>query len=306
MWLYLVCLMVGTLHADVGALLRKIEMEPQPEQVEGIDCIYMINLDERPEKWEASRAELAPYGIVPYRFSAVNGWKLTMEEVNSVGVKWERWMQKGVMGTYFPLEGAGASVHEPVRVRGRNYFCHCMSRGSIGIVLSHLSILKHAYESGFETIWVMEDDVQVMESPHAMVPLVEELDFAVGTEGWDILFTDPDTKSNAGYYVSCTTCAWRPNFAPQNPRRFTLRRAVSANLTQVGARYGAYSMIVRRSGMQKLLEFFDRYQIFLPYDMEYTLPDGIRLFSVNRDVMASYKGAISDNGAPNYLKEGEL
>jgi hypothetical protein len=60
-------------------------------------------------------------------------------------------------------------------------------------------------------------------------------------------------------------------------------------------------MILRRSGIKKLLQFFKAHQIFLPYDMDYILPPGIKLFTVLEDVVSNFPKADSDNGAPNYM-----
>ncbi len=63
-----------------------------------IDCIYMINLDQRPEKLCDSLAQLYPFGIYPYRFSAVNGWELSLEDINDVGLKFSPEMEGGIHG----------------------------------------------------------------------------------------------------------------------------------------------------------------------------------------------------------------
>ena len=172
-----------------------------------------------------------------------------------------------------------------MHVYGRNYFCHCMSRGAIGIVLSHLSILQDAYDSGYETIWVMEDDIDVLRNPHELSDLIDHLDQKVGN--WDILFTDRDTKNNNGVNVPCTGYARKPNFTPNDPQRFQRRPKVSSEFTQVGARYGSYSMLIRRSGMLKILNFIKTYKIFLPYDMEFYLPNDIKMFAVTNDVVST-------------------
>lgn len=290
----------GMLWGEVCDHLREVRGKHETSSIEGIDYIYMINLDERPEKWARASSQLLRYGIVPYRFSAVNGWELPMEVLGDVGVLYEPWMQSGTMGTYYTsLE---TSQHEIVRVPDRRYFSHCMSRGAVGIALSHLSILKDALESGYETIWVLEDDVEVLRDPHELADLIEILDDLVGKGGWDILFTDRDTRNNYGQYVPCTGYAWRPNYVPHDVGRFARREAVGEQFTRVGARFGAYSMVVRRSGMEKLFRFFENYQLFLPYDIEMTLPNGIRLFSLVDDMVVPQLHALSDNGAPNYRK----
>lgn len=268
-----------------------------------IDFIYMINLDERPEKFASCNERLNPHDIFPYRFSAVNGWNLTLDVINDVGVIYEPWMKTGTMGTWYELEGDKTPKHEIVNVIGRNYFCHCTSPGAVGIALSHLSVLQDAYDSGYDTIWVMEDDIEVIRDPYILCDLIDELDELVGKDGWDILFTDQDTKNSLGQNVPCFAHAWMPNFTPSDPSRFTKRYDISPHLRRIGARYGAYSMIVRRSGMKKILNFFKCHQIFLPFDMQYTLPNDIRFYSVTNDVVSTQPKAISDNGAPNYLKQ---
>jgi GR25 family glycosyltransferase involved in LPS biosynthesis len=268
-------------------------------QMRNVDFIYTINLNERPEKFASCTNQLHPYGIFPYRFSAVNGWKLSFETLNDLGIKFEPWMIHGIWGTcYFP-EDEGQPHHEVINVVGRNYYSHCMSRGAIGIVLSHLSILQDAYDSGYETIWIMEDDIQIIRNPHIISDLIDKLDSLAGKRGWDILFTDQDTKNQQGLYVPCLGYAMRPNFNPENAYRFAARLDVG-EFRRIGARYGAYSMIIRRSGMKKILDFFKQYKVFLPYDMEIFFPSDLESYSVINDVVSTQPNAPSDNGGPNY------
>ena len=263
-----------------------------------IDFIYVINLDQRPEKFARCLAQLNCYGIDPYRFSAVNGWELSLDAINDVGVSLQPWMSLEKWGTYY--EETFEPKHEAVQVYGRNYFCHCMSRGAIGISLSHLSILQDALDSGYETIWVMEDDIDAAKDPHMLSSLIDELDQLVGSQGWDVLFTDPDTKNTRGEYVPSYGFAWRPNYYPSNPSQFAQRYDVSENLKKVGSRFGAYSMILRRSGIEKILGFLKQYHIFLPYDIDFVFPSGIQLYSARFDIVSTQPTAPSDNGAPNY------
>ncbi len=273
-------------------------------KMKNIDFIYMINLDQRPEKFERSAQQLAIWGIDPYRFSAVNGWELSLDTVTSVGVKYKKSMSLGkMMATYYEQETWKNPVHEYPHKKNRTYFCHCMSLGAVGICLSHLSILQDAFDSGYETIWVMEDDIEVIRSPHIISDLVKKLDKAVGKNGWDILFTDRDTKNNNGEYVPCLGSALRLNFTPSDKKRFARRENVTPEIRRIGARFGAYSMIVRRSGMEKLLEFFKEYKLFLPFDMDFSMPNDIKLFSVIDDVVSTIPNSPSDNGGPNYLNK---
>ncbi len=304
---FLFCLATLVLQAEVQDHFKKIDPSSKGpcHSMKNIDFIYVINLDQRPEKFEHCKKELEPYGIHPFRFSAVNGWELSLATINDVGVRLTPGMDCNIKATsYLPENGGAATEYiEPHFLQnfGQTYFCHAMSRGAIGIVLSHLSILQDAVDSGYETIWVMEDDIKIIQNPHKLSRYIEKLDQLVGKDNWDILFTDPDTKDQQGNYVGCFSFSPRPNFKPEDPLIFRFRTNISKSFRRISARYGAYSMIVRRSGMMKILDFIKTYHIFLPYDMDNYLHPGIKIYTVREDVVSTLPKAISDNGAPYYL-----
>jgi GR25 family glycosyltransferase involved in LPS biosynthesis len=282
--------------------LKKILHKSPSHTMPGIDFIYMINLEQRQEKWKTSLDQLAPYGIFPYRFSAVNGWELSLETINDVGVVFTPGMKGDFMGTSYHRDGNFEPSHEIIRNYGQTYFAHCMARGTIGCALSHLSILQDAWDSGYETIWIMEDDIEVKKDPRILSGLIHKLDILVGNNHWDILFTDRDMHNGEGNYNPCYGSGRRPDYFSSS-NDFYIKKIVSEDFWQVGARFGTHSMIVRRSGIQKLLQFFKTHQIFLPYDLDFVLPEGIKLYAVLEDVVTNFAKAPSDNGEPNYLKK---
>lgn len=269
-------------------------------QMRNIDFIYTINLDQRPEKFAKCNEQLNPHGIYPYRFSAVNGWELTLEAITDVGLKYKPEMEGGFWATSYLPDRDFEPFHERIKTVGRTYFCHCMARGTIGIMLSHLSVLQDAYDAGFETVWVMEDDVEVIRDPNLLSDLIEQLDKKVGQ--WDILFTDQDIRGADGKYIPCYGMARRPNFNPKVQAQYNTRKLIDKNFRKIGARFGAHSYILRRSGIKMILDFVKEYEVFFPYDMDFYLPIGIKMYSVIDDVVTNQLHAISDNGGANYLK----
>ena len=267
-----------------------------------IDFIYVINLDERPEKFKATADQLGKFGIHPYRFSGVNGWRLTASDLNEVGLRLDASMKKGQMGTVHREDGGKIYFsHELIEQEGVTYFAHCLSKGAIGIVLSHLSVLQDAYDSGYQRIWVMEDDIEVNRDPRELSMLVVKLSHLV--PDWDILFTNVDIKDANGQYVPCRGLIGRPNFNCLPDAEYNKKhKIISRDFMQIGRRYGAQSMIVSRSGMKKLLDFIKTHKVFLPYDIDYFLPPGIKLFCTRWDIVSNQEKSLSDNGAPGYLE----
>lgn len=270
--------------------------------LEGVDFIYMINLDQRPEKFASCTAQLHPFGIYPYRFSAVNGWELTLETINNIGVTYNpKTMQGGIGGTCYLAENNGKPSYEPLQITGRNYFCHDMSKGALGCILSHLSVLQDAYDAGYNRIWVMEDDIEIIQNPHLITQALQKLDKLAGKHGWDILFTDKDTKNQLGEYVPCRAYAPRPNFNPSNTRHFTLHANIGSNFIKIGARYGAYSMILQRPAIKKILKVFNYYKIFHAYDIDFhQLVANLNMFTVVDDIVSTQPKAPTDNARPGY------
>ncbi len=283
------------LQASVDQYLKKDKSTKTCKSIRNIDFIYIINLNHRTEKLKFSLDQLKPYDIVPYRFSAVNGWLLSIEAINHLGVKLKPDMQKDFWGTCYLPENKGLEQHEIIEKIGRNYFCHCMSKGAIGIILSHLSVLQDALDFGYETIWVMEDDIEVLKNPHILSSLIDKLDLLTH-KNWDVLFTDQDTRDKTGEYIICNQTALRPNFIPRHKGIFLLRKNVSYDFRKIGARYGTYSMIIRRSGMKKILNFIKTYKIFLPYDMDFYMAPNITMYTPQEDIVASLLDSLSDNG----------
>lgn len=294
--------MTVSLQAKVEDHFKKAPKKTSASKMKNIDFIYMINLDQRPEKFKKCQDQLAPFGIHPYRFSAVNGWELTLEAITDVGLKFQPGMEGGYWGTSYLPGNDFVPTHEIIQTYGQTYFCHCAARGTIGIVLSHLSVLQDAYDSGYNTIWVMEDDIEVIQDPRVLSDLVSQLDKNVGANNWDVLFTDQDIRDANGNYVPSTGMAKRPNFNPSSLAQYYQNKQINNTFILKGSRFGAHSMILRRSGIKKILDFIKSHEIFHPYDMDFYLPEGIKMYSLKNDVVSNQIKALSDNGSPNYIQ----
>ena len=292
-------------HAALQDHFKKPVKDAEEHKIRNVDFIYMINLDQRPEKFAQSIQQLAQYNIVPFRFSAVNGWELSVEAINDVGLKYRKGMTP-LLATTFKVEDQGRSSHEVMSAYGRAYFCHCMAPGTIGCALSHLSVLQDAWDSGYETIWVMEDDIEVLMDPEMISELIDELDAVVGKKRWDVFFTDQDIRGSEGYIPAYGSAA-RPEMDCSNRARFckkfTEKKDITQNLRKISARFGAHSMIIRRSGIKKLLEFAKAHSIFFPYDMDNDLRHDLNRYSSRFDIVTNLVNGLSDNGFPNYKKE---
>jgi GR25 family glycosyltransferase involved in LPS biosynthesis len=294
--------------ADIVDRLKKAEGKSDIHSLESIDFIYMINLDQRPEKFTIASEQLHKYGIYPYRFSAVNGWELSLEAINDVGLKYQPGMMP-LKATYYSIEGDGMPSYEFMRKFGKTYFCHNMSRGSIGCALSHISVLKDAWDSGYERIWVLEDDIEAVGDPTTIPGLLDQLDALIGKDNWDVLFTDQNYRLPGGQYMVASGASERPDMdcsvKERYSAKYTLNEDINADFRKVSARFATHSMIIQRSGIKKLLDFSLTRKIFLAYDLENYLVPGIKRYALTRDLVSNMIGAPSDNEIPLYPRRSE-
>lgn len=300
------CLLITTIHAsDISNYFKKIEINTDEKihSLPEIDFIYMINLDRRPERFARSKDALAPFGIVPYRFSAVNGWEeITPKALGELGIVFEPGIEEGPVCTVYRHAGDKEyTSFEIMKEKGTAYYCHSLSRGAIGCLLSHLSILQHAYDSNYNTIWIMEDDIKIISNPRELSYFVQTLNQLA--PDWDVFFTDNEIKGGNGEPVPCTVIRPRP-LVTLKPLEYYLNRSyLTHDITKIGMRFGSASMIINRSGMKKLLDYFKTYKVYFPYDIDYFFVPEINLYTSNRDIVTNISGGESDNARPSYLDQ---
>ena len=290
--------------ASIQDHLKPAQGKGDNHSMRNIDFIYMINLDKRPQKYALSKQYLEKYGIHPYRFSAVNGWELSIDAIQEVGLKYQPGMTPLLSSIYVEIDGVKIQSHQFMTEYGTTYYRHCMTLGAIGCALSHISILKDAYKSGYETIWVMEDDIEVIEDPNRLSDLIDELDSLVGADNWDVLFTDFDYRIGINKYLPANGACKRPDmdcsFAERYSDKYTNFQQINEHFRKLPARFGTASMIIRRSGINKLLKFSTTRNIYMPYDLENNLPEGIKRYGLTFDVVTNMLNPLSDIGTPDY------
>jgi GR25 family glycosyltransferase involved in LPS biosynthesis len=235
----------------IDSFLHPIEITEDSSGMELIDCIYVINLEKRPEKWARVNELLRQEGLFPNRFNAIEGTKLSNNE------------QKELAGPY------------PIR----------MLPGEVGCLLSHISVIKDALERNYKTAWIFEDDFEFVEPPRTMIPLIKEISKI--DPNWDILYTDVDSKDCHGVPSLALGSDYRPDRNHIHPDEYYLARtSVSKELMQIRQRYGLYSYIVSRKGMEKIYSYFTHRYLWTAVDIDLHYITNIREYSPKRDIVS--------------------
>ncbi|MFZ4772398.1 MAG: glycosyltransferase family 25 protein [Chlamydiia bacterium] len=237
---------------------KSVEVVEKDSGISSVDCIYVINLDNRTERWKRVRKLFEERGIRVNRFSAVNGHAMSSEELDQV------------------------TNHNPKGLK----------KGEIGVFLSHVSILQDAWEKGFETIWICEDDVRFVEDLTRLEKLICHL--RVLDPNWDVLFTDAESRSSEGVIITHDVLDLRPEERHTFDFRQLKKKHLTPLLDKVGRRYGAYSYLVSRRGIEKYLQYYQNRFIYSQYDHDMHYISGLRQYAPRKDYVTAIFGKESD------------
>jgi hypothetical protein len=278
---------------DNGRYLIKIENKKQKEQIKNLDFIYLINLDKRPERLIRSNEQLARFNLQAHRFPAIYGWELSQAVFNDIALQFHFPM-------FFDRPVHFALAHRRTKPRFLNASCYgracvhyTMAAGALGCYLSHLSILLDAFKSGYQTIWVLEDDCTIQENPAVFSEWLDQLDSATDKD-WDVLYTDNDD-----HFISETVRnhmgggAWGRPGIPMTSDLWRFQ-TVGKDFYRIGGRTQTHSMIYRRRGISKILDFIMMNGIFRPYDLDLPFIPDLKLFNAGHDIVHGRDRAFSD------------
>jgi hypothetical protein len=148
-------------------------------------------------------------------------------------------------------------------------------------------VLYDAYTSGYETIWVLEDDISVIQDPHILALRIEELDSLIDKE-WDILYTDSDylTLEFPGIpIIKQLMMKWRPDMPFFDLYPLLEHMPLGEHFFKIGSRNRTHSYLIRRSGMKKILKFYHEQGMFLPIDHELAFIPDLKFYIVDEAIV---------------------
>jgi GR25 family glycosyltransferase involved in LPS biosynthesis len=229
-------------------LLKPIEVNSQQAGIAGIDSIYCINLDVREDKWKTMEQRLSDQGLKATRFSAINGWK----EIARVQIK---------------------AIQKP-------YKAH-LTKGRIGCLLSHLSILKDAENRNFDRILILEDDVNFISNMKDLSDYLDKLS-ALDPE-WDILFLDDWILAK---HLGGRPAEDRPHSTMSQIIKKPKKALPGTHFVRTYYRQGAYAMIVSKKGARKINDYYAYTPVCLAYDLEFNHIHNINMYETDKDFVS--------------------
>ncbi len=257
-WPYLSSFFIPNSTCDLNPFLRPITEASKPSGLNGIDYIYLINLKERPLKLARMEQLFSENGLIVNHFYAINGWKLEPNEQGREVTKFGN--------TY------------------KNAPNRWVSWGGIGCYLSHLSIIKNAYEKNFNSIWIMEDDLIFHVKPEVVCEMLKKVN-EIDPE-WDIFYTDSNNRDATGRFRIGSHPIIPPIHLDNKGRAYCNNvEVINDDFAKIRARGGTYSMILSKRGIKKIYETLSKLPILTPYDDVLPFLDDVRYYISRKPVV---------------------
>lgn len=202
-----------------------------------IEHIYVLNLDIRKDRWLKTKQQLESFGLSPVRFSAVNGWIMDRRKLKNL-----------------------------YKQRVENSCSSYLTPGQVGCFLSHTAVLKDAFIKGYNLIWVLEDDIIVLQNLNHINNLLKEMDSF--DSNWDLLFTDIDTRGLDINEIWTFDSFLKHSFDYRLVREENFIPQENEFFKRIEYRLGAHSMFISKQGIKKLLEYLENHKISYPIDIQ--------------------------------------
>ncbi len=259
-------------ETNITDLFKPTSIEEKATGLDGIDCVYVINLDSRKEKWERTKQQLESQGVHSNRFSGVNGWDISQTILDDF------WTKHGLDPDSPPIP-----------------------RGKLGCILSHLSVIQDAYDRGYERIWIFQDDIQIHRNLNLMSSYIEQLEII--DPNWGLLFADLDMnkydKSGEFLRALCITGVYRHNQDTMPEEWYLERENINEDFQKIRMRYGFHSVVVSRTGMKLVLNYFKHVILQTHFDIDIHFIEGMNSYGLrDRIVSNSSDWKISDSHRP--------
>lgn len=231
--------------------------------ISGINYIYMINRKNELSHFRAQKKSFSNYEIFLYRFDAVNPDLLGYRTLSKIGVKGKYAFDHLSLAVKKCGHNYSLSPSQTID-DGCAHYSLCMDQKDIARNLDILSIIFDAYKSKKNTIWIMEDNVTIVADPNVLTGYLIALQRIDAK--WDVLYTDPVEKIKLWSIKQRLKWLRRPDIDLESS---IIRESFpSTQIVSPGMRMGSYSIIISRTGMKKILDYYHKHHFFIPVGTE--------------------------------------
>ena len=204
----------------ISALKMAKRKNKVPHRIPGVDFIYVITA-KKCHRFNDLMRSFSKYGINPYRFTAFSAKDLYANTMYRTCLRGKRGWRE-FEGNRLVARG-GKFVFDSRKMCNpkEGYVNRKMSIKSLSRALSHISIIRDALESGYETIWIMDSATEIRRDPNVLSTYIERANTEI--PDWTSLYTDYSERDEADQLKTPTKFYLRPDISFYKPDFYLAR-----------------------------------------------------------------------------------
>lgn len=196
-------------HPFEQALKPAKGKDKEDHKMSGIDFVYVITA-KKCHRYDALKRSFAKYNVIPYRFTSVNRREITHRTMQRACLHGSRRFSKFCARTDFSQGGRTVLKKQKMSNYDSGYIHQEMSIKKLSTALSHISCIKDAIDSGYQTIWIMDSGTELRVDPNILSSYVQRADKECAD--WTILYTDYSERDGLDNVRSLKKFFYRPDF----------------------------------------------------------------------------------------------
>ena len=247
---------------------------------------YLINVEREKERYEKASKQLDSAEIIFSRFSAIDGYKLKITNLDTGRTITGQELKNSGLKTQPGVSYSITYDEDLSNIWSFNYKGHGLSAGEFGIWASNLMIFKESIKNEDAIVLVFEDDITVVDYTLALKKLAQVIG-SVPTN-FDVLYLD--YKQTQGIRLDLEGNDY------------------VSGVSHDFMAYGQWAALYSKKGMEKLLsfdEYTDAIDIFIFKEKSFT-EDGlivytseVSIFEPHGDSTIDHMGRISNSTYSN-------
>lgn len=285
--LFLMCILCPSMYGrDITYFCKKAMHKSGEHSFSCIDYVYVINAKKDIDKFRMLKKAFQKYDITPYRFDAVNPNKLSYKTLFNIGFKNRDNVFFGMEGLMLTKAGKSWMLHEYyLNQENRVYFHNQMTIFGIARNLDFLSVIFDAYKSKYDVAWIMTDDARIVKNPNMLTGYVCQIDQEY--PDWDILYTDLESNEHRPTRFDNVGTPIRPDIEFETADFYLDRANDGYPIAKLGLRSGAYSFLISKRGMKKIINYYKENKFYIPFEIEVQIIKNIKSFVLKDEVVSN-------------------
>jgi len=180
----------------ISALKEAKGKDKEYHKMSGIDFVYVIAA-KKCHRFDDLKRSFAKYNVFPYRFTAFSPKDISSDTMYRTCLHGKRGWRRYTSAKLCVRGGKFMLDKRKMRSTKSGYIHRNMSIKALYRALSHLSVVKDSFYSGYEYVWIMDSGTELRCDPNVLSTYIERANKEI--PDWTSLYTDYSERDSEDY-----------------------------------------------------------------------------------------------------------